>query len=84
MMLSGGIGGLHPALAVLCLLGVVGGMLAVALMNNSAALFRKVDLNQPRDAPAFRASEIQRSTWYMFTRGDRIRTCDLSVPNAAL
>ncbi len=55
---AGDIGGMRPAVAVSCFLAVLGGIVAVALLNNSTMLFRKVSLPQPPDALAFRASEI--------------------------
>jgi len=55
---AGEVGGLSPAVAVPCLIGVLVGILAVALLNGPTALFRQVTLAQPPQALAYQASEI--------------------------
>ncbi len=55
---AGEVGGLRPAVAVPCLLGVLIGIAAVATLNNSTKLFRQVSLPKPPQVLADRASEI--------------------------
>ncbi|MCH7884324.1 MAG: protein kinase [Planctomycetes bacterium] len=59
MVAAGGeVGGLRPAIAIPCLLGVLVGMVAVAMLNDSTKLFRQVSLPKPPQVLADRASEI--------------------------
>jgi serine/threonine-protein kinase len=55
---AGEVGGLSPAIAVPCLIGVFVGLVAVALLNDPTGLFRQVTLAQPPQALAYQASEI--------------------------
>jgi serine/threonine-protein kinase len=55
---AGEVGGLSPAVAVPCLIGVLIGLVAAALLNDPTGLFRQVTLAQPPQALAYQASEI--------------------------
>jgi serine/threonine-protein kinase len=68
---AGEIGGMRPAVAVPCFLGVLVGIVAVALLNNSTMLFRKVSLPQPPDALAFQAREILKKLGHTASPKDR-------------
>jgi serine/threonine-protein kinase len=62
--------GLRPAIAWLCLAGIVLGVAASILMSGQAKLYRRVPLEKPPEALAERAKEVLRSAGYAETPVD--------------
>ncbi len=56
--------GLRPAIAWLCLLGIVLGVGAAVLMSGQSKLYRRVPLDKPPEALAERAKDVLRSVGY--------------------
>jgi hypothetical protein len=56
--------GLRPAIAWLCLAGIVLGVVASVLMSGQVKLYRRVPLEKPPEALAERAKDVLRSAGY--------------------
>ncbi len=55
---AGDVGGMRPAIAVACLIAIIGGVLILVPLNRTSSLIRLIALPKPPEALADRAAEI--------------------------